>query len=796
MLALYEVRLEPWQTKELSRILPELGETPEPLTSETDQLRFYEAQSCVFQGAFEAGMQTVSLDDLQFFDEASFKALLFILGKHWGKPNSLQTVLVFRRGELNAEHETALRAMLPPSGVMLDVLPLNNTQVKDLVQSLGVTELETLETTLHGYTGGNPLFMIETMKSVLESGSGKLSTSAKVQTLLQQRLDKLSQAATRLAWTAAVAQTDFSLELAGEVLQQSPFELAEPLAELEQRQIFVGERFSHDLIFETALTSIAAPVKKYLHKRMAEVLEKQQVNPALIAKHFLDANDYNKALPFLEQAANNAKRDFQLLDAATLGEKIADILEAQGKIDEAFEHLSKARGCLSSSYLNEQIEHLLERMMVLAQSDDQRAESYHALSSHLEHSRGDYPASEIAAHNGLKVVQNPKIRSLLLGNLGVALMRQNRHTESIIPLREAVSLDKDYNSENLALSLGNLSQPLQSLGQYPEAMQLQEQSIALLRQQSLNDDLIVALCNYAITLTERGYIKRAIEPLQEALGLQQKVQGIDIPISRTFISLGSSFRDLCFFKDALECFRKAFEIVTQNNDLAKGYFAASLARVYSLLGQSKLAKDFLDEAIKDPLHPHVRNSILFEKGHWLIEQGQGEKVLVIFGELKQSISSRKLSSNTIYLLEAKIRSKEENLQIAQNVLRDIRENDLEGALGPNALIRYAQASLKLEQNKQALEATQEAVKLLEIYDSYFFYLGEVYLTHYQALRACKDKTAKAYLEQTVKWLMDVAHNHVPSDYRESFLNNNLTNKSILQAATAEGLLEKGLADLV
>jgi hypothetical protein len=50
---LYEVILEPWQRKELSRLLPELGETPEPLTSETDQLRFYEAQAVVFQTAFE-----------------------------------------------------------------------------------------------------------------------------------------------------------------------------------------------------------------------------------------------------------------------------------------------------------------------------------------------------------------------------------------------------------------------------------------------------------------------------------------------------------------------------------------------------------------------------------------------------------------------------------------------------------------------------------------------------------------------------------------------------------------------
>ena len=251
VLSLYPVTLESWQRKELSRLLPELGETPEPLTSETDQLRFYEAQAAVFQYAFENGMRVIAIDDLQFFDEASFKALMFILGKYWNKPNAPQMVFTFRPGELSEEAENALKDLLQTgSGVILDVIPLSASQVSDLVNNLGVAELEPLEKMLHGYTGGNPLFMIETIKSVLECGSTTITNSAKVQTLLQQRLDKLSQPALRLAWTAAIAQADFSLELASHITQQSVFDLAEPLAELEQRQIFVAEQFSHDLIFE------------------------------------------------------------------------------------------------------------------------------------------------------------------------------------------------------------------------------------------------------------------------------------------------------------------------------------------------------------------------------------------------------------------------------------------------------------------------------------------------------------------------------------------------------------------
>jgi tetratricopeptide (TPR) repeat protein len=101
------------------------------------------------------------------------------------------------------------------------------------------------------------------------------------------------------------------LELASHITQQPVFDLAEPLSELEQRSIFVGQRFSHDLIFETALASISAPVRVYLHKQMAEYLEKQQGNPNVIAFHYLNASNHKDALPHMIAASD---RSFQLGD--------------------------------------------------------------------------------------------------------------------------------------------------------------------------------------------------------------------------------------------------------------------------------------------------------------------------------------------------------------------------------------------------------------------------------------------------------------------------------------------------
>ncbi len=790
VLSLYPATLESWQRKELSRLLPELGETPEPLTSETDQLRFYEAQAAVFQHAFENGMRVIAIDDLQFFDEASFKALMFILGKYWSKPNSPQMVFTFRSGELSEEAQNALKDLLQTgSGVILDVIPLSVSQVSDLVNNLGVAELEPLEKMLHGYTGGNPLFMIETIKSVLESGSTTLTNSAKVQTLLQQRLDKLSQPALRLAWMAAIAQTDFSLELASHITQQSPFDLAEPLAELEQRQIFVAERFSHDLIFEAAHSSIAAPVRKYLHKQTAEFLEKQSANPARIANHYLLANDQNKALPFLQQATEIAERDFQFIDAALFYERIADILETQNKPDEAFNHLCEARLCLSNTSLYEKIKIIIERMLSLAQSKDQRVESHHAHSEYFNLVQGDFIAAEHAAHEGLKVAETAQHRKLLLEDLGVARWYQNRLTEAVEPLREVVEIDRKLDSRNLGVSLANLSIVLQHLGHYRETLALQEEAIAFLRQRNLQYELTIGLTNYAITLGELGYTSKSLPPLQEALSLQRTMQG-NASVSTTLTTFGTSHLDLCQFKNALISIQEAFDIAESNSDVLVSYYIATLAHVYLRLGQSSVAKTLLDKSMVHlPEFPIVRFTVFREHARWLIAQEQFEQAHVALDKAKQALGTG-LRLHILQLLEAPMASPRESLQLAKQVLDYTKEGELKGGMVLSSLTRCAQAHLKLGNPKQALEYSQEAITLLKTYEPYGFYLGEIYLTHYQALKACKDKTAKEFLKQTLSWLMDIADNHVPTEYRESFLNSNNVNKAILEAARLEGLLSK------
>jgi DNA-binding SARP family transcriptional activator len=792
VLNLYEVTLEPWQRKELSRLLPELGDTPEPLTSETDQLRFYEAQAVVLESAFEKGMQVIAIDDLQFFDEASFKSLYFVLGKHWGKPNSLQMILSYRRGELNAESETSLKDMVQAgSGVLLDLAPLSNSQVQELVNSLGIADIEPLQKTLHSYTGGNPLFMIETIKSLLESDPSdrtfKLPSSSKVQTLLQQRLEKLSQGALRIAWTAAVAQTDFSLELASHITQQSVFDLAEPLTELEQRNIFEGQKFSHDLIFETALASISAPVRVYLHKQMAEYLEKKEANPARVAGHYLNAGHEKLAVPYLVLSAKQSMNAFRHDNAFNLYIQASEILERNRENEQAFKILHLALDLADSSPAN-RIPYLAKELTRLASQPLEKAIALRAQAAQYD-LEGDLSGAEQAARKGLQFTADssyPELEAQLREILAASILYQGRVDEALSEYQKAYTLcQKMGTSSALANAASSLAIVLDHLDRYTEASEYYQRALHFFEALNHTPRLIQTLNDYGFSLRESGKLHEASSKLNHSLELLNQVTGIPDDAWRCHAQFGETSAQLNHFQIALDHLLQAQHISTQHN-IGAPTIQISMARVLTLLGQFDEAQARLETALDQPLREQTKGGLYLALARLKFNQeGQIEPYFSLaikhLYAKPESVSQLKLN-----LLQAPVEPPKKALELAKSAhaIALKKPDSFAYQIGP--LTRLAQIYLRLKKIALALQHSEKAIELIQDHGS-DFYLGEVLLTHYQALSACKDTTAQSYLQQTLTWLIDIADNNVPSEYRQSFLNNNPVNKAILEAAHKIGL---------
>lgn len=307
--------LTPWVKRELSRLLPELesGESPTPMQSEEDRLRLFSAISAFLKTGLWGS------DDLQFLDGASLEFLDYQVSQQEGTP----MLVAYRKGELSPRGEALVQGQLAAGrAVLLELEPLEESGVKELLSGLELPQPALhLAQPLHRLTGGNPLFVLETLKSLTEQGRLGLSVQEfelewrglprqKIQAVIEQRLDRLSPAARDLLRLAAVAGQSFSLRLA-KALGNSPLALAEASDELENAGLLRGQRFTHDLLLEATLHTIQASTRRLLHGEILGVLAQSgqgTVSAAVLALHAVGSGEAGAILEWSLKAAEEARQ--------------------------------------------------------------------------------------------------------------------------------------------------------------------------------------------------------------------------------------------------------------------------------------------------------------------------------------------------------------------------------------------------------------------------------------------------------------------------------------------------------
>jgi DNA-binding SARP family transcriptional activator len=256
--------------------------------------------------------------------------------------------------------------------------PLQLHQIHTLLTTLQLRNapLERLSLALQSKGGGNPLFTLALLKDWHVGGQhadlDRMLVPQSVQQLVGQQFEACSTKAMALARLAALAASDFSVELAEAVLGESALSLADAWRELETRQLMRANLFAHDLLQETAARSVPQSIATHIHARIAAHLSQRGGHPANIAAHWESAHQPLQALPFLVQAAHQAIATGRSQEAGQFYEMAGDILHHQGDSDGAFEHYFDACEMYVDASAVAPFERVARRAMPLAQSPRQR----------------------------------------------------------------------------------------------------------------------------------------------------------------------------------------------------------------------------------------------------------------------------------------------------------------------------------------------------------------------------------------------------------------------------------------
>jgi predicted ATPase/DNA-binding SARP family transcriptional activator len=530
--------LEDTWLSELSRLLPELRERypdlPAPASGEGETAKgaIFEALTRMVEILASRAQVVLFLDDLQWADATTLEVLNYA-GRRWAEQGAPVLLVIAARAEEPASTSsvegwlTSLGRGLPVRN--LGVGPLKSEDVEKMLRRLATggseparvpeesagsdqprSELERLGKWLAAETGGQPFYLVETLKALLEEGKLMVQTHPNegsvvlgvspvlrvesdlssllprsVREVIRSRLSRLTPAASELLAAGAALGRRFGFESLLSVAGLGETEGLRALEELLGRRLLSEEgdgqdeegallylgatySFSHEKIRQVAYTESGQARRRVLHRRALEVLKAGTTPAAQLARHALAAGLVDQAFRYSLEAGDMAAEVFAIRDAIVHYERAWEVL-AEGRssgrslTEPSITDLEHLYAQLGRTYeLTDEWEKArlaYETMLTFAREADE-ARPKVAFLNHLAalifHHEGDLPRASALLEEARLVAEEADLTEALVEtecNLVDVISLQPREFERSKPLAEkALSSARDLERPDLVAS--------------------------------------------------------------------------------------------------------------------------------------------------------------------------------------------------------------------------------------------------------------------------------------------------------------------------------------------------------
>ena len=421
----------------LAEQLPDLP-TLASLEPHEEQRRLWEGVGRCLAGLAAVSPLLLVLEDLQWVDGATLTALPYLAPRL----SSMRVSVILTARTAEARQRDAVWEALEAvdrSATMLRVglRPFKRAETVSLVgRALGMEESDphtiAFAERLQRETGGNTLFLVETLKALLEQGAlvplsaggwcfpstgEALPTPVSVHNLVAGRLARLDSALRATLEMVAVLgeDADFSvLARANDEAAVPPVALIPTLEALRKHGFLTeteaGYRFEHDRVREVVYEATTPERRLALHRRIGRALEAMRLERVeLLAYHFWQGEVWDKAAGYSKQAGDRARMVYANAEAAAhYTQALAALERISTPIDSSFHfdlHLARegiydlqGERALQVEALDE-LQALAEQMGIVQQAEVALRRANYA------EVIGDYPAAIAAARAAVGLAQ-------------------------------------------------------------------------------------------------------------------------------------------------------------------------------------------------------------------------------------------------------------------------------------------------------------------------------------------------------------------------------------------------------
>jgi len=347
--------------QQLARLVPALG----PSADDIEGTTFAESRLRLLQGIVQAVVHLSQacvlclwFDDLHWADEASLE-LLHYVSRHT-TDQSLFIIGTYRHGAAadNPDLDQLLKGNHPIH--VIELASLDKETVHQMLLGLDIKGQGDLAERLYRYSGGNPLFLVETLNTLSESGklhrkpdgsvvvqeAESWPVPRRVQDLIQARMASLDEEQRRALAAGAVIARPFGLLLLRRVSGLPELQALDAI-EKASRHGFLDERpgslpqrslsFHHPFFQRVIYDGLSAVQRHALHRRAARaLLQIHRAHPQTVteevAYHFEQAGD-PEAVIYLAEAAQQAGELYAYPHATELYSRALNFLGKQRPTD-------------------------------------------------------------------------------------------------------------------------------------------------------------------------------------------------------------------------------------------------------------------------------------------------------------------------------------------------------------------------------------------------------------------------------------------------------------------------------
>lgn len=650
---------------ELRRVLPQLPQGVLP--PEHRQYRLFETLWSILRAlTARAAPLVLFLDDLQWADFSSLDFLCYLLER-------LASEALLLVGTARSEELTARLERVRDQGARVGRLEeivlgrLSEREIGELVQSLA----DELEVTadfggrLYRESMGNPLFAVAVLQGFFENGAfvregarwrladpSRIELAPSAVRLIERRVRRVSTAAQRVLQIVACA-----VQIEGEVLEAAWDGTGEELFVLLGELVGQGllsERggryeFAHERFREVVYGRLEEPQRIWLHRRIAQALERVYADPAgaglagQLAQHYEQGGQPVQALEWIFKAVNEHGKRYHLEEGLQVAEqglrllqKLAGRLPERERLEKEFDLMLEQLDLLFKGGHTQAAQENVERLLTLA---ERLGVLHQAKALHWQafwHTRtAQYQEALRYAQEALKLSDqhtDATLKAVILDQIGLIHFCMGNYRTALEYYQQSLEIFRTRDRLKEAHAWNDCANALVKLGEYRQALKHYEASLKLYRELQEQKKASAILNNIGATLRYCGEYYQALRSLEQACAID-RTTGDRLGLGFSLCNLAQTYRLLGCPQEALTLSEEAYQIFSSVEDpFGQCMMERWLGVTYRELGDYERAQDYVKRALEKAQAIEAQA----EEGECLLEIAQ---ILLDSGDHNGSLQS-------------------------------------------------------------------------------------------------------------------------------------------------------------